>query len=258
MIHSTLRADLGEALEFEATLQSDGDTPKARELSTLGLVEVLLKDPDAADQLGQRPEVQAELFPRFLAIALASYLAYSLVMVLLLNLSPAYPSLFGLWLPPALWRGGTAWTLPVAYTTSVVLAACICLPSFYFYSLLAGVRMGWLQIVNVVGKGTGANAIMLMGVLPIYLAAMMGLVVFKAPSVVLEASLVFGLLLPFASGLWGLRTIYRGIMNLYGHQMCGEPGQRRCMLRRLTFAWAAVYTAVLPLMIYRLWEYLAM
>ena len=33
--------------------------------------------------------------------------------------------------------------------------------------------------------------------------------------------------------------------------------RRECLLRRLTLAWAAVYAAVLPVMIYRLWEYAA-
>jgi hypothetical protein len=33
--------------------------------------------------------------------------------------------------------------------------------------------------------------------------------------------------------------------------------RRQCFLRRLTLSWAAVYTAVVPVMIYRLWEHFA-
>jgi hypothetical protein len=238
-------------------LAREESSQPAADLTVLGLGELLLKDPAAVDRLNRRATNQRDLFPRFLALALASYLVFSLVMVLLLNLSPADPVLFDLALPPARWHDATAWSLPAAYTVSVVLAACVCLPSFYFYSLLAGLRMTWLQIVSVVAKGMAANSLMLLGVLPIYVAVMMGLVVFKAPPPVLQPALAAGLLLPFAAGLWGLRAIYLGTMDLFDHQTVAERCQRRCFLRRLTLSWAAVYTAVLPVMIFRLWELFA-
>jgi hypothetical protein len=226
-------------------------------LTTVGLAELLLKDPAAVDRLNGQPTLQRELFPRFLAIALTTYLVFSVAMVALLSLCPVQLGLFGLPLPPANWQDGTAWSLPLAYTISVVLAACVCLPSFYFYSLLAGLRTSWLQIVSLVGKGMAANSIMLLGILPIYVAVMLGLVVFKAPPDFLQTGLIVGLLLPFASGLWGLRAIYLGTMSLFDSQAAREPCERRCFLRRLTLSWAAVYTAVLPIMIYRLWEFFA-
>ena len=242
---------------FPRPLQDNKSPASQGELTTLGLVELLLKDPAAADRLNGQPAIQRELFPRFLAIALSSYLVYSLAMLLLLNFSPAVPTLFGLPLSPAHWSDGTAWSLPLAYTVSIVLAACVCLPSFYFYSLLAGLRIGWLQIVSLIGEGTAANSIMLLGVLPIYVAAMMGLVIFEAPVEAIAVALDIGLLLPFVAGLWGLRAIYVGTMRLYDCQAVVGQEQRRWLLRRLTFAWAAVYTAVLPIMIFRLWEFFA-
>src|SRR5947209_8933725 len=45
--------------------------------TTLELIELLLKDPGKVDQLNREPARQAGLFPRFLIIALASYLVYS-------------------------------------------------------------------------------------------------------------------------------------------------------------------------------------
>jgi hypothetical protein len=198
------------------------------------------------------------LFPRFLAIALASYLVYSFTMVLILNFAPltAYPEAAGVRMPPARWSDGTALSLPLAYTISIVLAACVCLPSFYFYSLLAGVRLSWLQIVSIVSKGTAANAVMLLGVLPIYVAAVLGLIVFAAPLNWLQGTLALGLVLPFIAGLWGLRAIYLGILDVAGTMPEDWRCRRHCFLRRLTLSWAAVYTAVVPVMIYRLWEYL--
>lgn len=73
----------------------------------------------------------------------------------------------------------------------------------------------------------------------------------------LQWILAIGLTLPFVSGLWGLRAIYEGIMDLHDVRAGEDCRNRRCFLRRLTLSWAAVYTAVLPIMVYRLWEYFA-
>jgi hypothetical protein len=150
--------------------------------TTFQVVELLLKDAGRLDEINREPARQADLLPRFLLIALTSYLVFSFVMVLIINLAPAaaYADNPVLPLPAARWSDGTALALPLGYTISIILAACVCLPSFYFYSLLAGVCMTWLQIVSLVGKGTAANAIMLLGILPIYVAAVMGLIVFAA------------------------------------------------------------------------------
>src|SRR5437867_4259433 len=120
------------------------------EPTTLNLVEWLLKSPDTVDRLNRESRWQRELFPRFLMISLSSYLIYACLMVLLFNLAPAdaYPQNRWWPLPSVLWRGGTPWSLPLAYAIGIVLAACVCLPSFYFYSLLAGVHLTWLQITS--------------------------------------------------------------------------------------------------------------
>jgi len=233
-----------------------GTLPSGQEQTTLGLVELLLKEPALVDRLNRDPKAQRELFPRFLLIAQTGFLAFGLVLLLLLNLAPntAYPHCPVLTVPPASLTDGTAVALPLAYCLGIVLAACVCLPSFYFFSLLAGVNMSWLQIVSVLGKGMAANAVLLLGILPIYVALALGLLVAKAPDDALQWTLSVGLLLPFVSGLWGLRAIYQGVMDLSGAMPAGWQCRRHCFLRRLTFSWAAVYAVVLPVMIFRLWE----
>src|SRR5262249_49555972 len=138
--------------------------------TTLGLVELLLKQPARLDQLNREPDWQRDMFPRLLLIGEAGFLVYGPVMVLVLNLGPKATAGQGpfLPLPPASWLDGSCVGLVLAYTVGVLLAACVCLPSFYFYSLLAGVRISWLQISSLVVKGTAANAVLLLGVLPIY------------------------------------------------------------------------------------------
>ena len=223
--------------------------------STLGLVELLLKNPTGIDALNRLPAWQRELFPRLLLISEVGFLIYAAIMALLLNFAPA-STLVNDPLPSASWRDGGALGLVLAYTLGVFLAAGVCLPSFYFYSLLAGVKMSWLQITSLIGKGSATNAVLLLGVLPIYVAGMLGLIVLGAPAPQIAWGLRVGLVLPFFSGLWGLRAIYVGILDL-GADPSIAACARACFLRRLTFSWAAVYAVVVPVMIYSLWGHFA-
>src|SRR5262245_43713864 len=61
--------------------------------SAFELVELLLKDPQKADALNREEKRQALLIPRWLAISLASYLLFSIAMMVILNTAPAeaYP-----------------------------------------------------------------------------------------------------------------------------------------------------------------------
>ena len=98
---------------------------------------------------------------------------------------------------------------------------------------------------------------MLVGILPIYVAVVLGLVVFGADAALLEACLYLGLALPFLAGLEGVRTLYRGVSSMAVTLPEDRRCRRECFLRRLTVSWAACYTVVSPVLIYRLWEYLA-
>ena len=57
-----------------------------------------------------------------------------------------------------------------------------------------------------------------------------------------------------AVGLWGTLNILQGVQGV-ADTLPPERCHRGCFLRRLVFAWAAVFTAVTPVMIYRLWDY---
>ncbi|MBI3411078.1 MAG: hypothetical protein HY040_22315 [Planctomycetes bacterium] len=256
-MHTILAAEPSryEPLSAELPVSPEASSEESP-AGTMSLVEMLLKSERRVDRINRDPANQRELFPRFLLISQISTLAFALVMVLVMNLAPSaiMAPAPGLAIPPADWKDGSALALPLAYNLSIVLAACVCLPSFYFFSLLAGVQITWLQIVSIVGKGMAASAILLLGILPIYVAIVLGMVVLDWPAENLQWTLRLGLLLPFVAGLWGLRAIYGGVMDLNDWQHGPACANRRCFLRRLTLAWAAVYTAVLPVMIYRLWE----
>ncbi len=212
--------------------------------SALGLVELLLKNPGRVERLNRDQSRLPLLVPRFLIIALASYALFAAAMIGIFGLVPAaaLPSL----LPTNGWSKAAALGL-----------SGVCLPSFYFYGLLAGVKISMLQVVAQTLKGAAATAIMLIGVLPIYVAVTLGLCVFSAPEETMTFWLYLGLGLPFLAGWWGLRSIYLGFVGLADTLPPERRCRRECFLRRLTVSWTGVYAAVSPVMIYRLWEYFA-
>lgn len=224
------------------------------EHSLLGMIELLLKHPARLDQLARTEERQPELLPRFLAIVLASFSVFALALVLLLD--QADPAA----LPPFLrahWTGraGPAVSLWAAYTVGLIAATGVCLPSFYFFGLLAGVKTSALQVVGHIMKGKASTAVMLLGILPIYVAVVLGMVVFRAPAADLQVALYLGLALPFVAGVWGVWSIYRGFLTMADTLPECRRARRTCFLRRLTVAWAALYTVVTPVMIWSLWNF---
>jgi hypothetical protein len=246
------------ASDIPLVLSAHAQPVRADERSTLGLIELLLKDPARVDALNREGRRQGELLPRFLGIALAAYGLYSVAMIVILNAAPAaaWPRHL-LPVPPARWADGSALGLLLGYTLGLVAATCVCLPSFYFFGLLAGVRMSMLQVTAQVMRTTASSAVVLVGLLPIYVAVVLGLVVFRAPAWRLEVGLYVGLALPFVAGLEGVRSLYRAVLGMAETLPPERRGRRETFLRRLTLSWAACYTAVSPVMIYRLWEFFA-
>jgi hypothetical protein len=227
---------------------------EADEHSLAGLIELLLKNPARVDQLGRDETRQRELIPRFLAIALASLSLFALVLSVIFWVAPpkALPDLIGdRWARDPI---SAALSLCLAFTIGTVAASGVCLPSFYFYGLLAGVKISMLQVTGHVMKGKSATSILLIGILPIYVALALGMIAFDVPDRELQIVLTLGLILPFAAGLYGVWSIFRGFMLLADTLPAERRCQRTCFLRRLTLAWAACYTAVSPVMIYRLWQ----
>ena len=131
------------------------------------------------------------------------------------------------------------------------------MPSLYFYGLLAGVRMTWLDAAVQALKSKATSAVALVGILPIYAALDMGIVIVDAPELLRYGAYWLGLILPFIAGLWGTAALYRSFATLCDTLPPERRQQRTCFLRRLVASWAACYTAVAPVMIFTLWEHLA-
>jgi hypothetical protein len=167
---------------------------------------------------------------------------------------------WGFWpssIPRAHWNDASIGNLLLAYCLGLVAANGVCLPSFYFYGLLAGVRTSMLGVVSHAMKGMASAAVALLGILPIYVATALTVIVFPLPRGLLLGCVALGLALPFVAGLWGVKTLYDGFLALRD-TICHERRESRaCLLRRLLLAWCGLYTAMTPLMVYVLWNFFA-
>lgn len=226
------------------------DAPSS--LETSDVIDLLLKDQCRLDEALRDETNQRVLIPKLLGIAMAGFAIYGVVATVILNL--AHRS--GFWLPhvpTAFWNDASAANLTLAYCLGLIAANGICLPSFYFYSLLAGVRISMVGIVAHLSKGMAIGAIVLVGVLPVYVALTLCAVTYVSDPNFLALVMLVALALPFLAGTWGAVCLHRGFMGLCDTMRDVDRADRLCMLRRLIFAWCGCYTFVTPLVIYSLW-----
>jgi hypothetical protein len=155
------------------------------------------------------------------------------------------------------WISGQAFVLTGAYAFGIVAASGVALPSLYFYCLLAGVRMTMLEVVVHAVNAKSIAAVALVGILPIYVAAAMGVVIFNAGEYWLQLAMFLGLVLPFIAGFWGTASLYQGFSQLCDTMPADRMANRQCFLRRLVLSWSACYSAIMPVMIYSLWQVLS-
>jgi hypothetical protein len=264
------------ACESASTVEEVNLT-EVKETDTLGLVELLLKNRRGLHQLLRRPTAHAGLLPRLLAISIVGFVLFGVTMSLVLTVANRWPSLsaiatvidhptYGLmsfdpihstWGKIGPWVNGQALVLTGAYVFGLVAASGVALPSLYFYCLLAGVRMSMLEVVVHAVKAKSIAAVALVGILPIYVAAAMGVVIFHAGEYWLQLTIFVGLILPFIAGFWGTASLYQGFSQLCDTMPTDRMANRQCFLRRLVLSWSACYSAIMPVMIYSLWQVLS-
>src|SRR5262249_1520306 len=119
------------------------------EHSMLGLIELVLKDPGRIDGLTRDESRQPVLITRFLAIALPAFPSFGVAATVVLNTAQLWPA----GVPAARWNGSSAANLILAYDLGLIAATGICLPSFYFFGLLAGIQTSILQVTTHAMKG---------------------------------------------------------------------------------------------------------
>jgi hypothetical protein len=258
--------DLGGVAEAPSSIASAppplpeaaaGADPLDDRVSFRDVVEMMLKDRRRLDRHLRDETGQRRVIPFLLAIAVSGFALFGLTVTVLLNL---IRQASGYWLPAApasYWSDASAANLTLAYVLGLIAANGICLPSFYFYGLLSGVRISMLGATAHALKGMAAGAVALVGILPAYVPVALSAVIWSDDRGILFLCASAALALPFIAGLWGVISLYDGFVGLSDTIPCDRREGRRCLLRRLVLAWSGCYTFVTPLVIYTLWYRLA-
>ena len=168
-------------------------------------------------------QAHINLLPRLLTIALVGFVLYGITMSLVLTVADRWPTLtpIATWLKApqtqlvsigsldssmgkfAPWLSGRAFVLTAAYAFGLIAASGVALPSLYFYGLLAGVRLSMVDVLLHAVKAKAVAAVALIGILPIYVAVAMGVVIFNVPEYYLDLAIVLRLAFALCGRLCG-------------------------------------------------------
>lgn len=140
-------------------------------------------------------------------------------------------------------------TLPLTLSAAFLTALMVCLPSFYFYTQLAGMDASFRLIVAQALRVQARTSVLLLGILPVYAALSLAAVLGVLQNG--EALIACGLLLPFLLGLVGLVSLYKSFHRLSALLPVAHV-RRPLFVLGTVVAWGAVYTAVCPVALYRI------
>ena len=139
-----------------------------------------------------------------------------------------------------------AW-MPLALVLAFLGALVICLPSFYFYTQLAGMDapagLIVVQSLRVMAR-TGA---LLLGIQPFFVALALGVVLGLVPA---HLVLAVGLVSPFVVGLAGIVSLYRSFKGLV-KVVPITHARRGDMVLRFVLAWGGLYLTVAPVALWK-------
>jgi hypothetical protein len=246
-----------DGVRFKVAAPPAVEIDASTEVPLLTVVELLLKNQGGLDRLLKTPERQRELLPKFLSIALACFGVYGVVMTGVLNGFFWQGDYWLAHLPVARAGEWSVANLTAAYALGLIAANGICLPSFYFYGLLAGLRTTVLTVAAHAIKAMACGGLALVGLLPVYLAiALTALIVPPSRGIGYPALTLTGLVLPFVAGFYGAVSLNRGLRGLADTMAPARRAQRECLLGRMVLAWIGVFTFVTPVVIYSLWNLL--
>ncbi|MEQ8274127.1 MAG: hypothetical protein RMA76_05930 [Deltaproteobacteria bacterium] len=154
----------------------------------------------------------------------------------------------------ALSRGTAVLWMPLTAVAAFLGALSICLPSFYFYTQLAGIDASFRLVTAQALRAQATTSVLLLAALPVFLALALANVAVDVASG--SGVLWVGLLLPFVLGLFGISSVYRSFSRLV-LRLPKTHARRGKFVRRLVLAWGAVYTFVAPVAMFRIGQALS-
>lgn len=209
--------------------------------------EMLVQHRELGEAACEHPERAARLLPRLAAISALGLVAYALVQGAVLSVGPSGAQPLGLEQASFPVR---ALALFLAYAAGIFGAQVAALPSAYFYALQAGIRTHAWRIAAEAMRAQATAAVVLLGLLPVYLAAGLGVGLGHADSG--TTMLVHGMIgytLPFVGGLAGTVGLARAFVRIA--RGASSEGSRSPWPVMAVLAWSALFTSLAPLAVAR-------
>lgn len=207
------------------------------------LLEAILQNDSSLDQAALDSSRHLELIQKLLALSVVGLAVHGLILGLLGQAVLADAGLEG-----AIWvQGHPVIWMPLALVAAFLGALVVCLPSFYFYTQLAGLDtpagMIVVQSLRVMAR-TGA---LLLGMQPFFLAVALAAMLHLVPSLLV---LAVGLASPFVVGLAGIVSLYRSFRRLV--EVVPITHKRRGnFVLRFILAWGGLYLTVAPVALWK-------
>lgn len=220
---------------------------------TLHVVHGLIHPATQTEATWESPREAAETLPRLVGVSFGALLAYALGHAAVIHFSSVE------FMPSALRDQGIlrlAGTLFISYAGAFFAANCAALPSFYFFTLLAGMRAPPWRVALDAMRAQATEGVTLLGLLPIYVAAGLGLALIDPVGAQqagpLEAMLVLliGYPLPFIAGLAATAALLRSFRRLQATIPADLAAGTTPTL--LALAWAGLFTVLAPMGVIRI------
>lgn len=220
------------------------DAPVTAEPTTF---ELLVQHRELAAAACEHPERAARMLPRFVGVSVLGIAAYAVVQGAVLSVAQSSAQ------PGGLLESGfgmRALVIFAAYAAGLFGAQVASLPSAYFYALQAGIRTHSWRIAVEAMRAQATAAVVLLGLLPVYLAAGLG-VSLSGPDQDAELLIhgMVGYTLPFVGGLVGTFGLFRAFTQIA--QAARADSVRSPWPAMAVLAWAALFTAMAPLGVVR-------
>lgn len=217
----------------------------------------LLDDGASLDEVLLDEESREKALGRMLAVAIAGLMLFGLAVGFTAEVAGIGKGTQSIW-------------IPVSFTGGFLTAIAVGLPSFYFYTQLAGVDASFRLVTAQAVRVQARTSVLLMGALPFYAAVALASItdlrlidvfmtdflfmsIFDDPS---EACIGIGIAIPYVVGLFGLRSVYKS----FGRMLDVLPvthTRRGDVLIRMLLLWGVLAMTVAPVAMYRIAEWLS-
>lgn len=221
------------------------------------ILQRLLDDGESLDEVLLDDELREAALGRMLAVAIAGLMLFGLAVGFTAQVAGVGEGQPGVW-------------IPVALTGGFMTAIAVGLPSFYFYTQLAGVDASFRLVTSQAVRVQARTSILLMGALPFYAAVALASItelslvevfltdflflgIFHDPA---EACIAVGVAIPFFVGLFGLHSVYRSFVRMV-KVLPVTHSRRGNVLIRMLLLWGVLAMSVAPVAMYRIAEWLS-